>query len=151
MNCVCPNIRTPLLEQYYEAQDDPIAARRIDEEAHPLGLGLPGCGECHSAAIVETICIHHRACASDGRRLHGPMNPQMQEGLPRRAGTVVKAPRACGGVPAMQHSPMNLLAPREPVEGLGSPSRPVPHGSLGCHLPDEHGVTPGHSAYDVCA
>jgi NAD(P)-dependent dehydrogenase (short-subunit alcohol dehydrogenase family) len=42
VNCVCPgSIETPLLERYYAAQPDPPAARRVDVEVHPLGLGRP--------------------------------------------------------------------------------------------------------------
>lgn len=40
VNCVCPgSIDTPLLRAFYEAQDDPIAARLQDEVDHPLGIG----------------------------------------------------------------------------------------------------------------
>jgi 2-keto-3-deoxy-L-fuconate dehydrogenase len=40
VNCVCPgSIDTPLLRAFYDAQDDPVAARRQDEVDHPLGIG----------------------------------------------------------------------------------------------------------------
>jgi 2-keto-3-deoxy-L-fuconate dehydrogenase len=40
VNCVCPgSIDTPLLRAFYEAQDDPVAARLQDEIDHPLGIG----------------------------------------------------------------------------------------------------------------
>jgi NAD(P)-dependent dehydrogenase (short-subunit alcohol dehydrogenase family) len=40
VNCVCPgSIDTPLLRAFYDAQDDPVAARLQDEMDHPLGIG----------------------------------------------------------------------------------------------------------------
>ncbi|MFZ0168722.1 MAG: glucose 1-dehydrogenase [Candidatus Dormiibacterota bacterium] len=40
VNCVCPgSIDTPLLQAFYDAQDDPVAARLQDEVDHPLGIG----------------------------------------------------------------------------------------------------------------
>jgi len=40
VNCVCPgSIDTPLLRAFYDAQDDPAAARLQDEIDHPLGIG----------------------------------------------------------------------------------------------------------------
>ncbi len=40
VNCVCPgSIETPLLIKFYEAQEDPAAARAQDEADHPLGIG----------------------------------------------------------------------------------------------------------------
>jgi meso-butanediol dehydrogenase / (S,S)-butanediol dehydrogenase / diacetyl reductase len=42
VNCVCPgSIETPLLQAYYAAFADPVAARNADVQAHPLGLGDP--------------------------------------------------------------------------------------------------------------
>jgi NAD(P)-dependent dehydrogenase (short-subunit alcohol dehydrogenase family) len=36
--CVCPSyIRTELLEQYYDDQDDPALARQVAAEMHPIG------------------------------------------------------------------------------------------------------------------
>jgi NAD(P)-dependent dehydrogenase (short-subunit alcohol dehydrogenase family) len=36
--CVCPSyIRTELLEQYYDDQDEPALARRVADEMHPIG------------------------------------------------------------------------------------------------------------------
>jgi 2-keto-3-deoxy-L-fuconate dehydrogenase len=40
VNCVCPgSIDTPLLRAFYDAQDDPVAARHQDQVDHPLGIG----------------------------------------------------------------------------------------------------------------
>jgi 2,3-dihydro-2,3-dihydroxybenzoate dehydrogenase len=42
VNAVCPgSIETPLLQRFYEASPDPAAARRLDEQTHPLGIGSP--------------------------------------------------------------------------------------------------------------
>jgi NAD(P)-dependent dehydrogenase (short-subunit alcohol dehydrogenase family) len=42
VNCVCPgSIETPLLTRFYAAQSDPDAARSVDQQEHPLGLGSP--------------------------------------------------------------------------------------------------------------
>jgi NAD(P)-dependent dehydrogenase (short-subunit alcohol dehydrogenase family) len=42
VNCVCPgSIETRLLTRYYAAQSDPDAARSVDQQEHPLGLGSP--------------------------------------------------------------------------------------------------------------
>lgn len=42
VNAVCPgSIDTPLLQQYFDASDDPQEARRLDAAAHPLGIGVP--------------------------------------------------------------------------------------------------------------
>jgi meso-butanediol dehydrogenase/(S,S)-butanediol dehydrogenase/diacetyl reductase len=42
-NCVCPGFtQTPMIEGYFEAQPDPVAARSFAERLHPLGrLGRP--------------------------------------------------------------------------------------------------------------
>ena len=42
-NCVCPGfIDTPMIEGYFDAQQDPGAARQFATQLHPLGrLGLP--------------------------------------------------------------------------------------------------------------
>ncbi len=44
VNCVCPGfIDTPMIEGYFNDQDDPAAARQYATNMHPLGrLGLPG-------------------------------------------------------------------------------------------------------------
>jgi NAD(P)-dependent dehydrogenase (short-subunit alcohol dehydrogenase family) len=42
VNAVCPgSIETPLLQHFYDASPDPEAARRLDEQTHPLGIGAP--------------------------------------------------------------------------------------------------------------
>jgi NAD(P)-dependent dehydrogenase (short-subunit alcohol dehydrogenase family) len=42
VNAVCPgSIETPLLQHFYDASPDPAAARRLDEQTHPLGIGTP--------------------------------------------------------------------------------------------------------------
>lgn len=42
VNCVCPGpIETPLLQRFYDAQDDPAGMRLLEEQSHPLGIGSP--------------------------------------------------------------------------------------------------------------
>jgi meso-butanediol dehydrogenase/(S,S)-butanediol dehydrogenase/diacetyl reductase len=42
VNAVCPgSIETPLLREFFEAAEDPLEARRLDEKVHPLGIGQP--------------------------------------------------------------------------------------------------------------
>lgn len=42
-NCICPGFtNTPMIEGYFQAQEDPVAARAFAESMHPLGrLGEP--------------------------------------------------------------------------------------------------------------
>jgi NAD(P)-dependent dehydrogenase (short-subunit alcohol dehydrogenase family) len=43
VNCICPGYtQTPMIEGYFEDQQDPVQARRLAEDLHPLGrLGQP--------------------------------------------------------------------------------------------------------------
>lgn len=42
VNAVCPgSIETPLLQKFFDAAPDPVAARQVDEQTHPLGIGTP--------------------------------------------------------------------------------------------------------------
>jgi NAD(P)-dependent dehydrogenase (short-subunit alcohol dehydrogenase family) len=69
VNAVCPgSIETPLLREFFDAADDPVEARRLDEKVHPLGIGQPEdiAAAVHYLASADAGYVTGHALVVDG-------------------------------------------------------------------------------------